>query len=117
MIVSVKNPFSLIGRKLTFRFDIWAWFKTCELSGIEIHEMDKLTADQKALAWLYAAYLSHCANTYKKPKHGYKFFDRYYRHLYVNDYKTLQLLTKTMVQTQFMGKSLEEHAADDEKKK
>jgi hypothetical protein len=117
MIVKVKNPLSIFRRKLVFRFDIWAWFKMCELSGIEIHEMDKLTADQKAMAWIYAAYLSHCANVYQKPKYGYRFFDKFYRHLYVNDYQTLQLLTKTMIQTQFMGKSLEQHAKDDEKKK
>lgn len=119
MIVKIRNPFSLLRRRVSFRFDTFAYFKICELNGIELDEMDKLTEQHIFLSWMYAAYLSDCAYNYRKPRHGFDYIAKIYRWYYVNDEKGIERLKTAMLQSKLVGKEVAEWAdqAGDEKKK
>ena len=117
MEVQIRNPFSLLGRKLLLRFDMFAWEKMCHLNGKEFHELGDLNEQQLMLSWLYAAYLSGCASKYTKPKHDFRYIVRVYRWYYVNDHKVIAQLIEMIEQSKLMGKTVAEWKSEGEKKK
>jgi hypothetical protein len=117
MIVKVKNPFSLLRRPVSFRFDTFSYFKICELNGIELDEIEKLTEHHIFLSWLYGAYLSDCAYNYRKPKHDFAFITKLYRWYYVNEPEGIERLKSAMLQARIVGKDVTQWSAECEEKK
>jgi len=119
--VKIRNPFSLLRRKLLFRFDVWAWFKMAELNGREIHQLDDLNEQQLVLSWIYAAYLRACMERYDRPRYDFNYILKVYRYYYVHDARVIDELKAAIMQSRLMGKSVEEWYTaaepDDQKKK
>lgn len=55
-------------RKVGFSFDMYAWFKLCEMNDIEIHQLHTLPEKKMMGDLIYAAYVSYCTKALKKPK-------------------------------------------------
>jgi hypothetical protein len=118
MIVKVRNPFSLLRRKLTFRFNNLAWINMCELNGREFWELGDMPEEHIALSWIYGAYLSACANEFKRPRYDFNYINRVYRWYYVNDYKVIAEWKQAIQKSKLMGRSIEEwEEVGSEKKK
>ena len=117
MIIDIKNPFSLLRKKITLRFDVYAWIKMCEVAGVEFHELDKLNERQLFLTWMYGAYLSACAYGFKKPRYSAEYITRLYRWYYVNDVGTLDAIREVMERSKILDKEVKEWARQSEKKK
>lgn len=120
MEIKIKNPYSFLRRKeIPFRFDMFSFLKMCELNGIEPDGLADLPENQIHITWLYAAYLSACAHSFRKPRYGYRYIEGVYLWYYRKDYKVLEDVLKLMLSTRIMGKAITEWGGseDTEKKK
>lgn len=120
MTIKLKNPFSLLGRKVSMRFDNYSWIKMCDLLGVDFDGMEKLQQAQLIPVWMYGAYLSDRAykagtRRWMGRAKSYKYIERIYKWYYVNDVKTLEQLQVAMMETRVMGKPLKEHAGEKKK--
>jgi len=117
MEIQVKNPFSLFGGKISFRFDILAWVETCRLNNLEFWELEKLNEQELMLSLIYTSYLSACMYRFKRPKYSFKYIIKVYKHYYVNDYKVIDSWKQAILRSKILGKTAEEWSAEGEKKK
>jgi hypothetical protein len=116
MTIKVKNPFSLFSRSIKLRFDIYAWVKMCEVSGVDLDGLEKLNEQQLILAWMYGAYLSACASEYRRPAYGAPYISRVYKWYYVNDNGTLDEIKAAMIKSRILGREVQDWAKEGEKK-
>jgi len=59
----------LIRRQLVLRFDVFAWLLFAQDEGVELTELGSIKDPDRLLYGLcFGAYLSHCQQTYTRPK-------------------------------------------------
>lgn len=70
--ISFKMPLAARGirryfkRKVTFRFDMFAWLLACEARGLQIWELTKMDQTEMTYALIYGAAASSCYLNRKK---------------------------------------------------
>ena len=57
--------------KVTFRFDMLAWLKCCEVNGVEIWQINELQQEELLHGVCYGAAVSSCMLEYKRPFFNY----------------------------------------------
>lgn len=117
MIVRIKNPFSFLRRKwITMRFDMIAWFKVCEINGIEFDQLGELHEQHLFVSLMFSGYWSHQAHVDGRQKHDFGYISKVYKWYYVNDYKALAKVSEAIEKSKIMGKTLEEWKGAEKKK-
>lgn len=117
MIARIKNPYSLLRRGwIPMRFDMIAWFKVCEINGLEFDELTTLPEQHLFLSLMYAGYWSHQANVNEKQRYDFAYISKVYRWYYINDYDALHEVSKAIEKSKIMGKTLAEWKSGEKKK-
>ena len=114
MEVTLKNPLSLFGRSIGFRFDNYAWIVMCEVNGIEFHQIAELQEDALLVTLCYGAYVSNCRFNARKEKLSLDAFYKLYKKLTLSQVDELKL---AIYQSRLLGKTMAEWAEVTEEKK
>lgn len=110
MIVSVKNPLSVFGRRIEFRFDNYAWILMCEVNKIELHEIGKLDEKVLLVTLIYAAYVSDCRFRAKKEVYTLDNIYTVFKKLTVEEVDNLKI---AIANSRLLGKTMLEWADED----
>ena len=46
-------------KKVGFNFDLFAWFKVCEMNKVEVHQIGKIPQEKMFADFIYCAYVSY----------------------------------------------------------
>ena len=114
MEVTLKNPLSLFGRSIGFRFDNYAWMVMCEINNIEFHEIQNLHEHTLLVTLVYGAYVSYCREKAKKEKYDLKGFYELWKKL---TQEQIEELKRAIVDSRLLGKTMREWAGEEEEKK
>jgi hypothetical protein len=116
MIVSVKNPLSVFGRRIEFRFDNYAWILMCEVNKIELHQIGELDEKLLLVTLIYAAYVSDCRYRAKRERYTLDDIYKLFKRLSVDELDQLKI---AIANSRLLGKTMLEWAdegKEDEKK-
>ena len=116
MRVTIKNPLSRFGRRLSFRFDNYAWILMCEVNGIELHEIGKLDEKVLLVTLIYTAYISDCRFRAKRERYTLDDIYKMLKRLTVDEVDQLKI---AIANSRLLGKTMLEWADEsggDEKK-
>ena len=116
MEVTLKNPLSLFGRSIGFRFDNYAWIMMCEVNGIEFHQIGELQEDVMLVTLCYGAYVSNCRFNARKENLTLDAFYKLYKKFTLLQVDELKM---AIYKSKLLGKTMQEWAevAETEKKK
>lgn len=112
MQVTLKNPISLFGRKIKFRFDNYAWIVMCEVNSIEFHQISELQERVLLITLIYGAYVSDCRYNAKREKYSLKHMYEVFKRLPQKDVDELKM---AIYNSRLLGKTMLEWAEEGEK--
>jgi hypothetical protein len=112
MQVILKNPLSLFGRNIRFRFDNYAWIVMCEVNNIEFHQIQELQERVLLITLIYGAYVSDCRYNAKREKYTLKDMYEIFKKLSQENIDELKL---AIYNSRLLGKTMAEWADEGEK--
>ena len=100
--------------KVGFNFDMYAWMCVCKYNDIEIFELSKIDKEKIFGDYLYGAYESYCTHNRKRVK-----YDMAQLEVILDKMTKKQAdeLSRAVLDSKFMGKSVNDYGGDQKKKK
>jgi len=100
--------------RVGFRFDMYAWFKVCEINNIELHQLGDIDQQKLFADIIYSGYVSYCTHNRKRAKYSIEqladIVDRMTK-------RQSEELVDGFMKSKVFGKTVKEHADGEAKKK